>query len=121
MKSLVNYIKESKETPFNGPDYFLKPDSKGFNYYAKIGYKYYNKNNHPTKDEIKDAFATTSNVTGDPSFGYVNGVEFTKIKNNKWQSSSQLQHAIGGTITDNELYQKIENTNEDWYLMLRFK
>lgn len=119
MKTLKEYILESAKNPYDSPDYFFQEDKSGFNYYKKLGYKYYNDMNKPTEEDLKKAYGTTSNVTGDPSFGNIDGVSFSKLKDNKWETSSQLSHVIGGSITDKELLDRI-NKAEKFYFMLRF-
>ena len=114
MKSLTQFIQESKKSPFDGEDFFSE-------YYWKIGYKYYNKDTEkPTFEDIEKCFGTTSNVTGDPSFACIDGVSFSKLKENKWQTESSLSHALGGSITDKEFFKRIEDCKGDWYVMLRF-
>ena len=124
MKSLVEFISESQVnekaiTAYDSPTYFF--DGGGGEYYKKLGYKYYNDMNKPSKEDIENAYGTTSNVTGDPSFGNIDGVEFTKIKKDEWQSSSQLKHVFGGIVSNKTLYQMMDNSKKPFYLMLRFK
>lgn len=116
MKSLTQYIKESQKTAYDGADFFDK-------YHWNIGYKYYNKETGlPTIDEIKDAYGTTSNVTGDPSFGDVDGTSFDKLKANKWKTTSTGKNVIGGSeLTDEKILKMIEDSKDKWFLMLRFK
>ena len=114
MKSLTEYIKEAQNTPFDGKEYFGE-------YYWKIGYKYYNKDTEkPTAEDIEKCYGTTSNVTGDPSWVCVDGATFSKLKDNKWQTESNLSHVLGGSITDKEVLDRINNCKENWYAMLRF-
>lgn len=114
MKSLTQYIQEAKKSPFDGAEFFSE-------YYWRIGYKYYNKETgFPTKKEIEDAFATTTNVTGDPSFGCLDGASFSKIKKDEWQSESGLSRVFGGIVSNKIFYQMLDNCKGDWYLMLRF-
>ena len=113
MKSLTEYIKESQKSALDGADFFNE-------YYWKIGYKYYNKDTEkPTAEDIEKCYGTTSNVTGDPSWVDVDGAIFSKLKDNKWQAESNLEHVLGGSITDKEVLNHIENAKV-WYAMLRF-
>lgn len=117
MKSLVNFIKESVKSAYDSPDYFF--GGSGGDYYKRLGYKYYNDMNKPTEEDIKNCYGTTSNVTGDPSFGDIDGLSVSKLKDNTWQTSSQLAHVLGGTMSDKELLNRI-NKAEKFYFMLRF-
>ena len=122
MKSLVDFISESQVnekaiTAYDSPTYFF--DGGGGEYYKKLGYKYYNDMNKPSKEDIANCYGTTSNVTGDPSFGDIDGLSFTKLKDNTWQTSSQLSHVLGGTINDKELLDRL-NKAQKFYFMLRF-
>ena len=113
MKSLSQFIAEAQKTPFDNIEYFGE-------YYWKIGYKYYNKDTgKPTTEDIKECYGTTSNVTGDPSWVCIDGVSFSKLKDNKWQAESNLEHVLGGSITDKELLNRL-NAAKVWYAMLRF-
>ena len=114
MKQLTEYIKEQQKTCYDGPDFFGKW------YYDKMHYKYFNNETGvPSLEEIEDCFHTKNNVTGDPSWLTVDGVTFTKYEKNKWQASSSLARAIGGTINNKEIHDKLKNTKEKWYAMLR--
>lgn len=116
MKSLVQFIKESEKTAFDGPEFFSK-------HHWDLGYIYYNaETGAPSIEEIKDAFGTTSNVTGDPSFGNVDGCSFTKLKNNEWKTTNTGKGIIGGTeLRDEQILKMIEDSKDKWFLMLRFK
>lgn len=114
MKDLVTYIQESKKSAFDGADFFGKW------YFDNLNYKYYNKETGlPTLEEIEEAYGTTANVTGDPSWVSVNGIEFTKIKKNEWHSSSVLSHALGGSCNNENIYKMLSETKDPWYAMLR--
>lgn len=128
MKSIAKFIKDKEnffikeehineeKTCFDGPDFF------GSYYYDTMNYKYFNKDTgKPSLDEIEQSVADANNVTGDPSFCTINGISFTKYKKNKWQASSGLAHAIGGTQSDKEIFQLLKDTNNDWYAMLRME
>ena len=122
MKSLVEFILESQLnekaiTAYDSPTYFF--DGSAGEYYKKLGYKYYNDMNKPSKEDIANCYGTTSNVTGDPSFGDIDGLSFSKLKDNTWQTSSQLSHVLGGTINDKELLDRL-NKAQKFYFMLRF-
>ncbi|MCH5167821.1 MAG: hypothetical protein J1F35_08080 [Erysipelotrichales bacterium] len=113
MKSLTQFIQEAQKSAFDGKDFFSE-------YYWKIGYKYYNKDTEkPTIEDIEKCYGTTSNVMGDPSFINIDGATFSKLKDNKWQAESNLEHVLSGSVNDKELMNRLENAKV-WYAMLRF-
>lgn len=117
MRSLQDYIYESSaKTAYDGEGFFF--DNTEF--YKKIGYKYYNKETGaPSLEDIQKAYFTTNNVTGDPSFCDFDDKSYTKIKKNTWQYMPTQASAIGGTITDEKLFDMISKADK-WFFMLRF-
>ena len=63
MKSISQFIEESQInekalTAFDSPTYFFDGDAG--EYYKKLGYKYYNDMNRPTKGELEKAYGNAS-------------------------------------------------------------
>lgn len=116
MKSLVEFIKEALyKNMYDGPDFF---DDENWD----LGYKYYNNDtDFPSLEEIENAFAA-KDMGDNPSFGGIElDITFRKVGKDRWDVISGDHHMLGRSFTDEKILDRIKDTKEKWFLMLRQK
>lgn len=117
MKSLSQFISEAiklSHSAYDGKEFFDE-------HMWKLGYEYKNATiGVPTLEELENAYFTTSNITGDPSFGAIGELSFDKVEKNKWYVINVAHSAMGETYTNDQLLNMITKTKEKWFLMLRY-
>lgn len=119
MKSLIEYINEARykkyKNMYDGPDFY---DDEMWD----LGYKYYNEDTEfPTLEEIESAFSA-KHLDDNPSFGGIElDITFSKVDKDRWGVNTGDHHMLGRTFTNKEILDRIKDTKEQWFLMLRQK
>lgn len=100
---------------YDGPEFFDKE-------VWDLGFKYYNADTEfPTLEEIETAFAA-KDIDDHPSVGGIElDITFRKVGKDRWDVITGDHHMLGRSFTDEQILDRIKDTKEQWYLMLRNK